>query len=793
MLLSRNLLTKINNNFSNVSDEQLSCALNAIGIEVERIINSNVSKNLRLGRLIDFRKHPDSDRLNICNIVVDDKPIEVVCGASDLQVNQWVVVALPGVEIRPGVVITAKDIRGVYSNGMLCSLKEILGETAKYISENDAKTIIQIPYNNKINPQNFFDEFGFNDTIFDLSIPSNRPELNGVYFLANELNLQFNFTTKIIFPYSCCFKKIFEQKEKDYTISFDSSWKIAYSLLSLKINPNLEEVWKLKLSLINSGVKVQDNFVDYANFISTLFAQPILCLDKNKVGNKITISELRENTKFTIDEKIIELAPGTIVTKNNEDKIICVTGLYLNKEFAANLETNDVIFEIANLPSDYVLEMNNKNKFNNALTSYYLKSPANDIIGICINWLKKNNLLDKTISNIKIIYDYKKEKFKTIYFKTSSLFKLLGIKLSKKQLFYIFKRIGIFYFGYKVIVPSYRKDINTIADLAEELLKSIDINKLPVKPIKFFINNFTKNEKIDQLNIIRSFLVNKQFYEVKTYNLTSSKNLSLYNWFDIKENFEIKNAISSDKQYLRNNLINEMLEILSYNNQHKQKLLNIFEIQKIHFDINCSHDILCCLITTDIFKNPLDNSVVKSSTYTTKALFDALSDSLGFNLDRKYNSNNFKSIDHVNNFSLLYKNKIAGIVGRLNDNVLHEKYKLNNPIYFICLDLDIAFESIKSNNIIYSKVSELNPIYKDITFTNTNNIDLKDITNKLLSIDLIADVELNNVFAKDDTKSYTITLKIQPKDKNLTNDEISYLFQKAIETLKNEGLVVKEQ
>lgn len=235
MLLSRNLLAKINNNFSNVSDEQLSNALNAVGIEVERIIYSNVNKNLRLGRLIDFRSHPDSDRLNICNVVVDDKPMEVVCGANDLKVNQWVVVALPGVEIRPGVIINAKEIRGVYSNGMLCSLKEILGETAKYISENDAKTIIQIPYNNKINPHNFFDEFGFNDTIFDLSIPSNRPELNGIYFLANELNLQFNFTTKVIFPYSCCFAKLFKSKEKDYTVAIDSSWKLAYSLLGLII------------------------------------------------------------------------------------------------------------------------------------------------------------------------------------------------------------------------------------------------------------------------------------------------------------------------------------------------------------------------------------------------------------------------------------------------------------------------------------------------------------------------------------------------------------------------------
>lgn len=791
MLLSRNLLAKINNNFSNVSDEQLSNALNAVGIEVERIIYSNVNKNLRLGRLIDFRSHPDSDRLNICNVVVDDKPMEVVCGANDLKVNQWVVVALPGVEIRPGVIINAKEIRGVYSNGMLCSLKEILGETAKYISENDAKTIIQIPYNNKINPHNFFDEFGFNDTIFDLSIPSNRPELNGIYFLANELNLQFNFTTKVIFPYSCCFTKLFKSKEKDYTVAIDSSWKLAYSLLGLKINPNLEQLWKLKLSLINSGVKVQDNFTDYANFISTLFAQPVLCLNKNKVGNKISITELKEATEFTVNDKTIKLAPGTIVTKNSENEIVSLTGMYINKEFVANWETNDVLFELANLPTDYILEMNNKNNYNDAIASYYLKAPANDIIGICTNWLKRNNLLGKTVTDLKVIHDYKTEKPKTIYFKPDSLFKLLGIKLSKKQLFYTFKRIGILYLGYKAVIPSYRKDINTIADLAEELLKSIDINKLPVKPVKFFMNSFTHNEKIDHLNEVRNFLVNKQFYEVKTYNLTSSKTLNMYNWFNIEENFEVKNAISSDKQFLRNNLVNEMLEVLSYNNQHKQQLLNIFEIQKIHFDIDHSHDVLCCLVTEDIFKNPLDNSVVNNSTYTIKSLFDALSDNLGLNLKREYNSSNFASVEHVNNFSLSYEEHFVGLVGKLDSNILSEKYKLNNAVYFICLDLDVAFKSIKSNGAIYNKLSELNPIYKDITFTNPDKINLENITDKLLAIDLITNVDLIDVFTKDDNKSYTISLKIQPRDKNLTNDEINHLFQKAIDTLKHEGLVVR--
>lgn len=793
MLLSRNLLNKINPNFSLISDNDLIAALNAIGVEVESAVKNNVNNSLKLGRLISFKKHPDSDHLNICDVVVDEKKVEIVCGASNLESNQWVVVASPGCEIQPGVTIENREIRGVWSHGMLCSLKEILTSMTQFISEKDSDGIIQIPYHYKLNPDTFFDEYGFNDTIFDLSLPSNRPELNGLYFLANELNLQFNFTTKLPKdPLLSKFTNLFKKHPDILTINTD--YKIAYHLLDLKLTPSIENIWKLKMVLINSGIKVQDNHSDFASLLTILFAQPTFCLDKQLVGDKLYVCELDNESEFVdANNKLHKLHKGTIVTKNANDEIVTVTGMYLSKNFVSNYEHNDVYLEIANLPLEYISKINELNEHNDNLCSYYLKSPADNVAKIIVNWIQsKKNFSVQLIDSSEIISTTKFYGYKIIYFSLNKLLKLLGTRVRVNQLAYLFHKIDVIFLGYKVLVPAYRKDLSNVTDLAEEILKAIDINKLNGEPIQFKINDFKQNKQYQDLTKVRNYLINKQFFEVKTYNLTSPKVLDNYNWFGIDTTIEIKNPIVQDRKVLRKNLVHEMLNVLSYNNQHKQESANIFEIQKIQFSDTEANDILCSLLTTNIFSNPIDKSLLHADVYTNKALYEGLEDTLGFKLRKKFNVTNFSNVYDVNNFALFDKdNNLVGFVGQIKQHILNKEYKLNYPVYVICLNLSLALKQPKPTHTFW-KVSDLNPIYKDITFSNPEQVDLKDINRKLLEIPMITKISLTDVFEKDAIKSYTITIKIQPQNKNLTNDEINQLFQNAIITLRNQKLVVKE-
>lgn len=792
MLLSRNLLSKINENYVQVSNNDLTNALNAIGVEVEQIIISKVNPDLKVGRLMSFRPHPNSDFLNLCDVVVENKKYQIVCGAKNLKQDQWVVVALPGTKINDKLTIQTRVIREVTSEGMLCGLEEILPHLEPYLSDDDKKTIIQIPTSVTIDFNTFFDDFGFNDTIFDLSIPANRPELNGLYFLAHELNLQFNFTTQL--PFGLKFTTLINKKNTEQ-LTISSKNIQSYFLAKMRLNLNEENLWKLKMLYLQNEIKLSTNYLDFGHLISILFAQPALCFRAKKINSGLVVKELEQDIDFTNskDQKLI-LKKGAIVTTDKNGNLISVTGMYLSKYYQPKNNGEEFYIELANFKSDYIINFKKDNSINDNITNYFSKTPSNNVANIALNWATKNNWFLNENNKPTIIYATKLEKAKSIFIKSyKSLLTLLGTNLSIPNIIFIFRRIGIQFYFYKVKVPSYRNDLNNIPDLVEELLKSIDINKLQTQVINFKINSFTQNQKLNSLNQIRNFLINKQFYEVKTYNLTSLENLSKFNWFKIKDHIKIQNPISSDRGFLRKNLINEMLEVLAYNQQHKQPLSNIFEIQKIQLTNNRTADILCCLITSNSFSNALDKSVLNANDYTNKAIYEALEDMLKIKLNKSFNTNEFDGIYDVNNFTLHdQNNELVGVVGKLKNNVLKQDYKLKTNVYCICLNLNLLLASPKIENK-YSKVGELNPIYKDLTFSNPNKVDLKEITNKLLSIPMLTSVNLSDVYTNNENKHYTISLKIQPNEENLTSDQISSLFQNAISLLREQGLVVKEE
>ena len=791
MLLSKKVLTIINEKFAKCSTQQIIDGLNAIGIEVEKVYDSKINSDLKLGRLLNSNIINKEKQISLCEVDILGNKYKIVCGARDIKNNQWVIVALPGTKLSADKIIEEKEMYGVVSQGMICSLVEAMPNMAEYISDYDANTIFQIPFKSNINSFNFFDDYGFNDIIFDISIPSNRPELNGVYILAYELNLQFNdFHTKI--PKN---SNLFGYKIKpSETIKVSLDKKFSYSLLEVKFNHTIENYLYTKLSLINSGIKARGNNSDYGLMAQLLFAHPIIPINKELSGDELTVTILENHEEFIDqDNKTYDLAPGTIVTINSDKEIVSVTGLLLSNKFVADQSTTSFYFEMALLPVDYINKFLEDDQFTkNYYASYYLKNPSDSVMEFVLAWFTKNSELKKLTDFTKVHYSYINDSEKSILVKSTTLSNLLGVDIGGLKISSILKKVGIGFFAIKVTVPAYRKDINNHFDVVEELLKFVDINKLRVQPINFSINSFVQKDEFQQLNEIRNFLINKQFIEVKTYNLTSEKHLNDFNWFELND-IEVNNPISNERKYLRKNLVHELLNVFSYNLAHSQKLTNIFEIQKINYDLLNSSYFLTCLVTNDCFVNPIDSSSLKANDYTNKALYDAIENLLGLRLKREFNVQNIINIYDVNNFLIQNKNNdLVGVVGQIKNSLLLDEYKIPQNVYVISINLDLALKNVKSFNNVY-KVSDLNPVYKEITFTNNDNIDLRDVIKKMMEVSFVKGASLIDFFEKDNLKSYTIQIKIQPKIKSFTADEISNIFQKAIKVLRQQGLVVREQ
>ena len=788
MLLSRNLLNKINPKFSKLTNQQLQTGLNAIGIEVEQIMdNSHLDQSLELVKIINIENHPDSDHLHICTIQTHNNIMQIVCGAKNLTTNVYALLAPIGYQLPNGIIIQERKIRGVVSQGMLCGYNELNPNVSDFLSKYEQESIIMANIDEKLNSSNFIEYFNLNDIIFELSIPSNRNELNGIYFIAYELNAYFNFETKLIIPEPI-------NAKNSINISINSNSLNEYGLLEFSIEKhNFKLDWNLKKYLINSGIHPTNSIADLGNFVTLLFATPVHLFDADKV-NKICIENLNEETNIlALDDREYKLEKDSIVTKNNND-IIAAIGLIGAKKYAVDENTSHIYMEFANLNNTKFQKYAKKTNINSNSKNLFLKSISTNVNLLALYVTYKYILSHYNfISNISCIKLFELKKSNSIKLDVDEINSMLGIELSKNEIIDILTRTGNNINNNQIIFPYYRQDLIDIFDISEEIIKTIDINKFPSTPIVYNLQNINGNSNYEFNKKIKDYFVNLGFIETKTYNLTSEKKLDKFNLFNIDQKISLANPSSNDKKYLRHNLVLQMLDVLDYNINHKQTIENIFEIQKIQFNLKEANHIFSAILCAPIINNIITKELVGNNIYTAYNIFNNLVKILNLtNINIRLSEFKFKELDKTG-FEIIHNNKIIGYIAKINNKFLKQEYKIEKGDWFIInFNLDKLFESksLEINKI--NPISEFNPIYKEISFENPNNLNLSIIINQLYFDKNIETIDLYD-FYKDESKcSYTISIKIQSYDKTLEQNEISKLFNKCLDILETNGLIIRK-
>ncbi|WP_040538208.1 YtpR family tRNA-binding protein [Malacoplasma iowae] len=208
MLLSKKLLNSFFPVLKGVNDDELEYMLNAIGVEVESVTKFDPIENLVVGKIVKIEKHPKSEKLNVCTVLVNNKETIIVTGANNVKENKKVIVALKGATMINGMKIASREILGIESNGMMCGYNELTTRD-EYLSDEDKNGIIILDDNAKLNDTDVFKYIGLDDVIYDLSLPSNRNELNGILALGYDLMLIFYPKNKLDFSFDFSkYKKI---------------------------------------------------------------------------------------------------------------------------------------------------------------------------------------------------------------------------------------------------------------------------------------------------------------------------------------------------------------------------------------------------------------------------------------------------------------------------------------------------------------------------------------------------------------------------------------------------------
>lgn len=790
MLLSRKLLESLFPVFKEISNEVMEKTLLSIGCEIESSYTFDKIDNLVVGLIVEVKKHPKSDKLNICVVEIDGKRRTIVCGANNVRPKAKVIVALENAKMIDGRVIQYKELLGIVSEGMICAYNELTNRV-DFLSDIDKDNIIILDDNAIIGDTNPLKYIHFDDTIYDISIPSNRNELNGVIALAYDLISIIK--PKYKFDYDFNFSKIQKNNIKINKQDSDCTFFGTIKISNVKVD---ESSWTVKSYLMNSGIKPINSMVDISNLVMVLTSNPTHAYDEKYIFGEMTINESKESVKLLgLDNNEYELPKNSIVVRSN-NKIISMAGIMGLKDSSIQKDTKNVVFEIANF--------NNK-KISRTSKEMNLKTSASNLFSKEIPlWITLNafqtmiNLLLKSKSKFEGI-SYTPYKINKIEIKLNydHLSKILGIKTKNELIRKTLLNMGFEINDLSIFPPLHRVDIKNINDVAEELLKVLDINKIEPVPIQTsLINLDINNIENSNINFIQNYFINRGFSLVKTYNLISKEFDDKYNIFNSKNKYEIINPISKDRKYLRTSIIGQLVNVYGYNNSYKNDLIPIFEIQKLNYDFNEKIH-LSLLLDNKYFLNSINKSYLTVDLFFLKSLIVDFYKQ--FNKEIYFSDNFVETINClIKSNSLLIKNKnneTIGFLGQLNPNYAKEQNISDKDLFFIEIIIDDLISSKSNKDFLINKISSnTHDIYRSLSFVLENQkiIDLIKIINEC---NYITNFDIKDVFIinkEENIVSYNIEFTLKKEEENISLDKINNVFSKMISYFEKNGFKIKK-
>jgi len=442
--------------------EVLSKTITEAGLEVEEISYLARGTNLVIGYVEKKEPHPDSDHLNVCQVNLGKETKQIVCGAPNVAAGQKVVVAKEGAYL-PAIDLTIKKsaIRGVESNGMICSLGE-LGVEEKYISEEEKKGIHVLDVDAPVGDENPLAYMGLDDVLLEVSLTPNRGDCQSLYNLAKDVAAIMNRKMKVDFA------KTVANKGRITKISaFSNTEKCDYFSVRKINNIKIKESPKwLQSALIGSGLRPINNIVDISNYLMLLFGQPIHMYDYDKLkGNNFVIRDDMHMEVKTLDDNSIEILPNDlVVTIAGEPG--CLAGVMGLNNTMIDENTKNIVIEVASFNGVSIRKTANRLQLFSDASARYIK-------GLDVTQFAKvmeyattmvRELADGDDIEEVAVYDRVKYREKTIGISTDKINAVLGTSFSNKEVKDCFDRLSFYYKEesnhFEVKVPSYRNDIS---------------------------------------------------------------------------------------------------------------------------------------------------------------------------------------------------------------------------------------------------------------------------------------------------------------------------------------------
>ena len=779
-----------------LKDNQIIDKLTEIGLEVESVNSpSNELDNFLVAKILKVEKHPDADRLKVCDVDIGRKdPIKVVCGASNANKDLLTIYAPPGAIIpKNQMKLVVSKIRGVTSFGMLCSESELnLSEESEGIVE-----LPKIKYNKKVG-KNYFPKS--NLKVIDLSITPNRPDCLGVRGIARDLAAAGSGKFKNIKQ-----GKLNQKNKQKINIKIlkekNQGCAIFGSCLVTGVKNSESPNW-LKEKIISLGQKPISAIVDITNYVMFDLNRPLHAYDADKIDKKIIVRNSKKGELFTaLDNKDYKLENDMCVITDNSG-VLGLGGIIGGTRSGTELGTKNILIEAAYFNPRSIRKTS---KILNIDTDAKFRFERGiDPLSIELGLKKASELIKEICGGEVSRFDIQKnENIKSNLIKFDPLLfeKTTGFNIDQKEMIKILSNLGFeIKKGKKILiikVPSWRPDIEQEIDIVEELVRIKGYDQIKIVEPEKNRKKQTLNYKQKLFHYLQRSIASKGYLETVTWSFTDSKINQLF--IEQSKQIKIVNPISSDLNVLRNSIFSNLIIYLNKNLDRGFKDIALFEIGPIFFGSQPGQQqtVVSGLRSGKISRlNWLEQERLADVFDVKKDVIQTLVES-GFNENKLYIDDKTPSYYHSGKSGRVFlnkkKEKVVAFFGEIHPNILKKiDIKTESLVGFeIFLDnIKQSKKSLKDQRTEY-RYSDYQKSERDFAFVINKNFKVQELIEIISNIDknLIKTVKVFDVYQgeniPENKKSIALNVTIQSSEKTLKEAELEKINQLIITTVEN--------
>ena len=796
MLVSLDWLNELVD-ISDLKTEDIVNHLSLYSTEVEGVERVLSGTNLTVGHVLECVMHPDSDHLHICKIDVGSDVLQIVCGAPNIKEGLFVIVALEGCVLPGGLKIKKSKIRGVESNGMVCSLAE-LGMEKKFIPEEYADGIYYFtkPCKAGDNPLKLLH---YEREVLDLAITPNRSDLMSMLGVAYEVSASFNRPLKPLV--SILLSE--GGKNKDYIdVKVQTlKCKTYYAKVVRNVKIRKSPYWLIS-RLISFGIRPINNAVDITNYILALYGQPLHAFDYDLLGKHIVVRDALENeTIVTLDNIERKLLKDDIVITDGK-KPVALAGVMGGLDTSINDNTKNIVLEAAVFDPISVRKTYTRLDLRSESSIRFEK-------GLDLNRTKEaldyacqlfEQLCGADVCFGDVYAGIKKEEPKHIIISSKEISDYLGVKISNNEVEDLLKRLQ---FDYKfdkkfdISVPTRRMDIAIKADIIEEIGRLHGYENLPTTlPKTDLPGGLTPFQK--RRRDLKHTLVNLGLVEAVNYSLKENNDEFRYLMYKDESDIELLLPISSERKLLRRELVSSLLGNVSYCYNRKIKNCAYFEIGKVYSKkLNGEYteeEHLAIAISNEFSSTLWEGKKEIADFYLLKGLINQAFSKFDITFDYDLIDEEMKEMHPLRTAKIMYHNKKVGFIGEIHPKYAQDHDLDNVYVAEIKLDEIMHYEDeIK----VYTPVTKAPSVERDFAFVMEKDIEARKVVEAIKAVDrkLISDVIVFDVYMGDkllkNTKSIAIKVVFTSND-TLTDEIINSKVNKILKALESGfGIVLR--